>query len=37
MGIFEKLINKAEKNPKSTKGFYFGATEAEGENIVGQS
>lgn len=37
MGIFEKLINKAERNPKTTRGFYFGATEAEGENIEGQS
>lgn len=37
MGIFEKLINKAERQPNSTRGFYFGATEAEGENIDGQS
>jgi hypothetical protein len=37
MGIFEKLINKVERNPKSTRGFYFGASEAEGENIDGQS
>lgn len=27
MGIFEKLINKVERNPKSTRGFYFGASE----------
>lgn len=37
MGIFEKLKHKAERNPRSTRGFYFGATEAEGENIEGQS
>lgn len=37
MGIFEKLLNKVERSPKSTRGFYFGATEAEGENIEGQS
>lgn len=37
MGIFEKIINRAERQPNSTRGFYFGATEAEGENIEGQS
>lgn len=37
MGIFEKLMNRAERPESSTRGFYFGATEAEGENIQGQS
>jgi len=37
MGIFDR-INKTENQPKnSTKGFYFGATEAEGENVKGSS
>ncbi|MEQ8927506.1 MAG: hypothetical protein RLO81_16940 [Fulvivirga sp.] len=37
MGIFEKLMKKTERPRSSTRGFYFGATEAEGENIQGQS
>lgn len=37
MGIFER-INKTKNHPRnSTKGFYFGETEAEGENVKGSS
>lgn len=36
MGILSKITNQSsDKN--STKGFYFGATEAEGENKAGSS
>lgn len=33
MGIFDKIKNDVKSN--TTKGFYFGHTEAEGENKVG--
>lgn len=32
MGILDNLNTKKNRNCNSTKGFYFGATEAEGEN-----
>lgn len=34
MGIFSKIAQTRKKG--TTKGFYFGATEAEGENVQGQ-
>ncbi len=34
MGIFSKLADSRKKG--TTRGFYFGATEAEGENVQGQ-
>jgi hypothetical protein len=37
MGIFDSIKSKSVREKKSTKGFYFGATEAEGENIEGSS
>lgn len=38
MGVFERRQTRdGISTTKSTKGFYFGATEAEGENIHGSS
>jgi hypothetical protein len=37
MGIFDNLKPSSKKAIKTTKGFYFGAIEAEGENINGST
>jgi hypothetical protein len=35
MGIFDKITKKNPSIQNSTKGFYFGSSEAEAENITG--
>lgn len=37
MGIFNSLTQNKSQNQNSTRNFYFGATEAEGENVKGSS
>jgi len=37
MGILDKINKKVEENVQTTKGFYFGSAEAEGENVSGSS
>jgi hypothetical protein len=37
MGILDKLVTNNERSKNSTKGFYFGAVEAEGEIVKGSS
>ena len=37
MGILSTINRRNEEITKTTKGFYFGSTEAEGENVTGSS
>lgn len=37
MGILDTINKRNDSELKTTKGFYFGSTEAEGENVEGSS